>query len=55
MAHHLFLLRHGTTEWIEARSVQGSTDSPLSERGRKEMQQALISLAGITFDAVSCS
>ena len=55
MTHHLFLLRHGTTEWIEARRVQGSSDSPLTERGRDEARQALMSLAGITFDAVFCS
>lgn len=55
MAHHLFLLRHGTTEWIAARRVQGSTDSPLTERGREEAWQAIASLSGVRMDAVFCS
>ena len=55
MAHHLFLLRHGTTEWIATRCVQGFTDNPLTERGREEARQAIASLSGINMDAVFCS
>jgi probable phosphoglycerate mutase len=36
----LFLVRHGTTTAIERRILQGSTDSPLSERGRNEARLA---------------
>ena len=38
--HTIFLIRHGTTEWIEQGIVHGSLDSPLSEYGRWEAQQA---------------
>jgi broad specificity phosphatase PhoE len=34
----LIILRHGTTEGIEKGLLQGSTDSPLSPRGRLEAQ-----------------
>jgi broad specificity phosphatase PhoE len=33
---HLFIVRHGITSAIEQRHLQGSTDSPLSPRGRAE-------------------
>src|SRR5690242_16573437 len=32
----LTLVRHGTTEWMEAKRLHGITDSPLSETGKKE-------------------
>lgn len=53
--HHLFMVRHGTTQWIEARRVQGATDSPLSERGIEEARCAAENLNHIPFDAVFCS
>jgi len=53
--HHLFLVRHGTTQWIEERRVQGATDSPLSDRGLEEARCAAQNLAEIPFDAVFCS
>jgi probable phosphoglycerate mutase len=40
----LFLVRHGTTTAIEQRVLQGSSDSPLSVRGRKEAQLAAAAL-----------
>jgi len=37
--HHINLVRHGTTKDIEKRLMQGSSDSPLSVRGRQDEQQ----------------
>ncbi len=46
----IYLIRHGTTEWIEQGRVHGSSDSPLSKFGEWEAQQAAEALAdcGIT-------
>jgi broad specificity phosphatase PhoE len=46
----IYLVRHGTTEWIEQGRVHGSFDSPLSKFGEWEAQQAAEALAdcGIT-------
>jgi probable phosphoglycerate mutase len=40
----LFLVRHGTTTAVEQRILQGSTDSPLSDRGRDEARLAAAAL-----------
>jgi len=42
----IYLVRHGTTEWIEQGRVHGSSDSPLSKFGEWEAQQAAEALAG---------
>ena len=34
----LVLLRHGPTSWTEARRIQGHSDQPLSEAGRREVE-----------------
>ncbi len=52
---HIFFIRHGTTQDLEAAKVQGATDSPLSRKGRIEAQKTAQALAGIHFDAVFCS
>ena len=52
---HIYLVRHGTTEDIEKHLMQGSSDSPLSARGRKEAQQTAEALSGIHFDAAFSS
>jgi len=44
-------VRHGTTEWIERGLLHGVSDSPLSERGRREALLAARALAGQHFDA----
>jgi len=44
-------VRHGTTEWIERGLLHGVSDSPLSERGRREAQLAARALVGQHFDA----
>jgi len=55
MTIHLLLIRHGRTEWIEAGRVQGSTDSPLSPRGRREAALTAEALRGVSFQAVFSS
>jgi len=52
---HIYLVRHGTTEDIEKHLVQGSSDSPLSARGRKEAQRTAEALNGIHFAAAFSS
>ena len=46
----IYLIRHGTTEWIEQGLTHGSLDSPLSTFGEWEAQQAAEALkdCGIT-------
>jgi|GEM_PF-802776 len=34
-AQHLYLMRHGPTEWNSANRIQGRTDVPLSDYGRQ--------------------
>lgn len=44
-SHTIFLVRHGTTEWIEQGLVHGALDSPLSSFGQWEARQAANALA----------
>ncbi|MBM3137322.1 MAG: histidine phosphatase family protein [Chloroflexi bacterium] len=46
----LFLVRHGTTTAVEQRVLQGSTDSPLSERGREEACRAASAFQNSTIE-----
>ncbi len=43
---HVALIRHGPTEWNESGRFQGSTDLPLSERGRGHARAIARALAG---------
>ena len=31
----LYIMRHGTTDWNEARRIQGNSNTSLNESGRK--------------------
>ncbi len=53
--HHIYLVRHGITEGMEAGLAQGITDSPLSALGRKQAQAAANVLKSIHFDAALSS
>jgi broad specificity phosphatase PhoE len=46
----LTLVRHGTTEWIEQGRLHGRLDSPLSARGRREVELAANALKKQHFD-----
>ena len=35
----LLIVRHGTTDWNEKKLIQGRTDRPLSEAGRKQVRE----------------
>ena len=50
-----YLVRHGQTQWNLQGRIQGHTDVPLAELGRRNVQAQAKSLAGLTFAAVYAS
>jgi probable phosphoglycerate mutase len=51
----LYLVRHGETEWNRLHRIQGRTDIPLNETGRKQALTTANLLAGRDWDAVITS
>jgi broad specificity phosphatase PhoE len=51
----LLLVRHGETDWNAAGKLQGHTDRPLNEYGRRQAQALAEQLAGDSIDAVYAS
>jgi broad specificity phosphatase PhoE len=51
----LILVRHGETDWNAAGRLQGHTDRPLSDYGRRQAQQLAAELEGERFDAIYAS
>jgi broad specificity phosphatase PhoE len=53
---HLFLVRHGETDWNVAGRWQGQTDVPLNEAGRAQVRElaqrmrgeGLVTIAAVT-------
>ena len=51
----LALVRHGRTTWNLERRLQGRSDRPLDEMGRRQARAAARTLAARHWDAVVCS
>jgi broad specificity phosphatase PhoE len=51
----LLLVRHGETDWNAEGKLQGHTDRPLNEYGRRQAQALAEQLAGDSIDAVYAS
>lgn len=51
----IWLARHGETEWTLSRRHTGSTDIPLTDKGREQARDLAASFAGIDFDLVLSS
>ena len=52
---HLYIIRHGRTDWNDRRKLQGQTDIPLNEEGRRMATEAAAEYADIPFDVCYCS
>lgn len=55
MATTLHVVRHGETDWNLGRRVQGHTDIPLNDEGRRQARLLSTQLAAIPFDAAYSS
>ena len=55
MATTLHVVRHGETDWNRGRRVQGHTDIPLNDEGRRQARVLSAELAGVPFDAAYSS
>lgn len=51
----IVLVRHGQTEWNRGRRVQGHSDVPLNDEGRRQARALAEELHGETVDAVYAS
>jgi len=51
----LLLVRHGETDWNRARRVQGQSDIPLNDEGRRQAQRLAARLQGTPVDAIHAS
>jgi broad specificity phosphatase PhoE len=52
---HLYLIRHGETDWNRQGRWQGQSDVPLNDQGREQARQIAEKLADISFDAIYSS
>lgn len=51
----LYIMRHGRTDWNNARRLQGRTDIPLNAQGLQMAEKARGEYAGVHFDVCFCS
>ena len=51
----LYIMRHGKTDWNARYKLQGRTDIPLNDEGRRMAEAAREQYAGIHFDICYCS
>jgi broad specificity phosphatase PhoE len=55
MTQHLYLVRHGETEWSRSHRHTSFTDVPLTEGGRKQARAIGRRLSDLDFSLVLCS
>ena len=51
----LYLVRHGTTDWVDQHRLHGITDIPLNAAGLAQSEQAAAALKGLKADALYSS
>ena len=51
----LYIMRHGKTEWNELRKLQGRTDIPLNDEGRRMAAKARDEYRSLNIDVCYCS
>lgn len=51
----LYITRHGKTDWNNRHKLQGRTDIPLNEEGRKMAEQANAAYSNLHLDICYCS
>lgn len=51
----LYIIRHGKTDWNNSYKLQGRTNIPLNEEGRKMAEKAAAEYKDIHFDICYCS
>lgn len=51
----LYILRHGRTDWNDKHKIQGHTDIPLNDEGRRMAEKAAEEYKDVHFDICFCS
>src|SRR2546422_1604679 len=51
----IYLARHGQTEWNALHRIQGWTDVPLNDTGRRQAQELAVRLQGVHLDVIYSS
>ncbi len=51
----LYIIRHGKTDWNTLHKLQGRTDIPLNEEGRRMAEAAALEYRDVPFDICFCS
>ena len=51
----LYIMRHGKTDWNAAHKLQGRTDVPLNDEGRRMAERAREEYRDVPFDLCFCS
>ena len=51
----IYLIRHGQTDWNVERRIQGQTDIPLNENGKKQVEEISEKIAKLKIDKIFSS
>ncbi len=51
----IYLARHGETDWNAQQRLQGWTDIPLNENGRRQANELAQRMDGVQLDSIYCS